>query len=171
MDKLNAPGVERERSPGQQVLRDHQWFGTQTVAKSPGCACVVSWRASYWFPCVSYSFICLCSVYVCYASVSLAGRCCGRVGSVLLTIDAGDWLPCEVMVSYDAIHGVTVGGLVSRSPPPPPPVSLYRLLCFFPSFCRVCFVFSPCFLFGVSFRLLFRGGGGRGGVLYFHVLA
>lgn len=42
MDKLNAPGVERERSPGQQVLRDHQWFGTQTVAKSPGCACVVS---------------------------------------------------------------------------------------------------------------------------------
>lgn len=40
--ELNAPGVERERSPGQQVLRDHQWFGTQSVAPKQGCACVVS---------------------------------------------------------------------------------------------------------------------------------
>lgn len=42
MQQLNAPGAERERSPGQQVLRDHQWFGTQSVAKSQRCACVVS---------------------------------------------------------------------------------------------------------------------------------
>lgn len=42
MEKLNAPDAEHERSPGQQVLRDHQWFGTQPVEKSQGCACVVS---------------------------------------------------------------------------------------------------------------------------------
>ncbi|CAM9114291.1 unnamed protein product [Scytosiphon promiscuus] len=39
---LTGPGADRERSPGQQMLRDHQWFGTQTVATKQGCACVVS---------------------------------------------------------------------------------------------------------------------------------
>lgn len=42
VEVLNGPGAERERSPGQQVLRDHQWFGTQSVAPKQGCACVVS---------------------------------------------------------------------------------------------------------------------------------
>lgn len=42
VEELNAPGAERERSPGQAVLRDHQWFGTQNVAPKQGCACVVS---------------------------------------------------------------------------------------------------------------------------------
>ncbi|CAM9241898.1 unnamed protein product [Pylaiella littoralis] len=40
--ELNGPGADRERSPGQQMLRDHQWFGTQKVAAKQGCACVIS---------------------------------------------------------------------------------------------------------------------------------
>lgn len=42
LDQLDGPGADRERSPGQQMLRDHQWFGTQNVATKQGCACVVS---------------------------------------------------------------------------------------------------------------------------------
>ncbi|CAN0061691.1 unnamed protein product [Ectocarpus sp. 12 AP-2014] len=42
LTQLNGPGPDRERSPGQQILRDHQWFGTQNVSTKQGCACVVS---------------------------------------------------------------------------------------------------------------------------------
>ncbi|CAM9361542.1 unnamed protein product [Ascophyllum nodosum] len=42
VERLNEPGTEKERSPGQQPSRDHQWFGAQTVAPKQGCACVVS---------------------------------------------------------------------------------------------------------------------------------
>ncbi|CAN0387578.1 unnamed protein product [Ectocarpus sp. 12 AP-2014] len=42
LTQLNGPGSDRERSPGQQILRDHQWFGTQNVSTKQGCACVVS---------------------------------------------------------------------------------------------------------------------------------
>ncbi|CAM9592244.1 unnamed protein product [Ectocarpus fasciculatus] len=42
LTQLNGPGSDRERSPGQQMLRDHQWFGTQNVSTKQGCACVVS---------------------------------------------------------------------------------------------------------------------------------
>lgn len=40
--ELTGPGADRERSPGQQMLRDHQWFGTQNASAKQGCACVVS---------------------------------------------------------------------------------------------------------------------------------
>eukprot|EP00752_Nemacystus_decipiens_P008749 g7810.t1 len=36
VNELNGPGADRERSPGQQMLRDHQWFGTQNVAAKQG---------------------------------------------------------------------------------------------------------------------------------------
>lgn len=42
VERLNEPGAERERSPGQQTLKDHQWFGAQNAAPKQGCACVVS---------------------------------------------------------------------------------------------------------------------------------
>lgn len=38
----NAQIPEREQTPGQPVQKDHQWFGNQNVAKTQGCACVIS---------------------------------------------------------------------------------------------------------------------------------